>query len=118
MFPNGWPGRGLLLLRLGTGLLLMQAGAEAVLGHGFTATDAFVLLSALAGLLLLLGLWTPFAGFMLACEQLCLLFLHGAEPVNILLYTMIGIALACVGPGLWSIDALLFGRKRIDFPGR
>jgi hypothetical protein len=28
----------------------------------------------------------------------------------------VGAALAMVGPGVWSIDARLFGRKRIDIP--
>jgi hypothetical protein len=27
---------------------------------------------------------------------------------------MIGLSLAMLGPGAWSIDARLFGRKRID----
>jgi hypothetical protein len=28
----------------------------------------------------------------------------------------LGAALAMVGPGAWSVDALLFGRKHIDIP--
>ena len=30
----------------------------------------------------------------------------------------LGAALAMLGPGAWSVDALLFGRKRIDFHDR
>jgi uncharacterized membrane protein YphA (DoxX/SURF4 family) len=30
-----------------------------------------------------------------------------------LLLAILGISLAMLGPGAWSIDALLFGRKRI-----
>jgi putative oxidoreductase len=29
---------------------------------------------------------------------------------------VIGLSLAMLGPGSWSIDARLFGRKRIDLP--
>ncbi len=29
---------------------------------------------------------------------------------------VLGAVLAMVGPGAWSIDARLFGRKRIDMP--
>ena len=118
MFPNGWPGRGLLVLRIGTGILLLHEGAGVLLLRGHALPDVFVLLAALAGLLLFFGLWTPFAGFMLACEELGLLLVAGSDPVPCLLYTFIGVALACVGPGVWSIDALFFGRKRIDIPER
>jgi hypothetical protein len=30
----------------------------------------------------------------------------------------VGVALALVGPGKWSVDARLFGWKRINIPNR
>ncbi len=118
MFPNGWPGRGLLLLRIGTGLLLLRDAARLVLEHNHLPSDAFLGIAALAGVFLMLGLWTPFAGVTLACQEFLLLLAHRGEVRSILLYAVIGLALACLGPGEWSIDALLFGRTRIDFPER
>jgi len=63
---------------------------------------------------LIAGLWTPITGsivVMLALPK------TAAQPGNwqayILLATM-GVALALVGPGVWSVDARLFGWKRID----
>jgi uncharacterized membrane protein YphA (DoxX/SURF4 family) len=67
-----------------------------------------------AGLLLVAGLWTPVAGTMVAVIEVWKIFsLPGDLSINILLGT-IGATLAMVGPGAWSIDARLFGRKHID----
>lgn len=62
-------------------------------------------------LLLCVGLWTPDRLVALALLNIA------AQPANwqadILLATM-GVALALVGPGAWSVDARLFGWNRID----
>ena len=69
-------------------------------------------------MLLLLGLWTPVAGVLMAVAELSLAFSHATDPwVHILLGTL-GAALAMLGPGAWSVDARLFGRKRIRIPQR
>jgi uncharacterized membrane protein YphA (DoxX/SURF4 family) len=71
-----------------------------------------------AAMLLLLGLWTPVAGMLMAIAELCLAYSHPTDPwMHILLGTM-GAALAMLGPGAWSVDARLFGRKRIRIPLR
>jgi hypothetical protein len=67
-----------------------------------------------AGILLLAGLWTPIAGsLVVALEIWHSLTEQGNLWVNMLLGT-IGIGLALLGPGGWSVDARLFGWKRID----
>ena len=67
-----------------------------------------------AGIFLLVGLWTPVAGTLVAISR------YGSYSwsqvtlwVSIMLAT-IGAALAMIGPGAWSIDARLFGRKHIE----
>ena len=70
-----------------------------------------------AGLLLLIGLWTPIAGTLaVAIEALKIVLLPDDTWIYILLGTLSG-ALVLLGPGRWSVDARLFGWKRIDVRG-
>ena len=76
------------------------------------------LMAACAAMLLLVGLWTPVAGVLMAAAELYLAFSHTTDPsIHIVLGTL-GAALAMLGPGAWSVDARLFGRKRIEIPQR
>ena len=68
------------------------------------------------GLLLLVGLWTPVAGTMLAILALWHAFLHRSDPWTCVLMGILGVALALLGPGVWSVDARLFGWKNIRIP--
>lgn len=76
------------------------------------------LIEAGAGLLLLIGLWTPAAGAVVAGIGLWKVFTHTGDIWASVLSGALGVALALVGPGAWSIDRLLFGRKRIDIKDR
>ena len=70
------------------------------------------------GILLLAGLWTPIAGAFVAVIAVCSIFSQPGDPwIHILLGTD-GAALALLGPGAWSVDARLFGWKRINPPHR
>ena len=71
-----------------------------------------------AGLLLLVGLWTPFAGVLLAIIEIGSAFTHPHDPWSFILLGTLGAALAMLGPGAWSVDARLFGWKRIHPPDR
>lgn len=112
-FAPGWPGAGLLLMRLVAGVSLI------ILGIAKLATGSLIenIVAILAGLLLIVGLWTPVVGSLTAVVGI---WNAVAQPVdrwaNIFLATM-GIVLALVGPGAWSADARLFGWKRIDVRG-
>ena len=111
-FPNSWPGLGLLILRLGAAFSMLDmarmtgtvAQALTLLFRGLCALDA---------VLLVIGLWTPFVAIAMAAIHLGILSvaqeLNDASVVG----SAVGLALAMLGPGAWSMDARLFGRKRI-----
>jgi uncharacterized membrane protein YphA (DoxX/SURF4 family) len=87
-------------------------------------TFAQNLLAAACGLFLLTGLWTPVMAGLVAVEEAWqLLSPHRplAQSASIHLFlAVIAVSVAMLGPGAWSIDARLFGRKRfvIDRTGR
>jgi putative oxidoreductase len=75
-----------------------------------------------AGIFLLVGLWTPVVGGITAVVKVAIAFLYFAhstkDPWIPAIQAALGAALAMLGPGAWSVDARLFGRKRIDLPER
>lgn len=68
--------------------------------------------------LLLVGLWTPVAGVLMAVAELSLVLSHSSDPWMHVRLGALGAALAMLGPGAWSVDARLFGRKRIEISGQ
>jgi uncharacterized membrane protein YphA (DoxX/SURF4 family) len=70
------------------------------------------------GILLFAGLWTPIAGVLLAIIETWSALTHPHDPWSFILLGTLGAALAMLGPGAWSIDARLFGWKRIDIRDR
>jgi uncharacterized membrane protein YphA (DoxX/SURF4 family) len=67
-----------------------------------------------AGILLFAGLWTPIVGISIALTEIWKIFaLPGDRSVWLLLAT-VGAALAMLGPGQWSVDARLYGWKRLE----
>ena len=118
-FARGGPGVGLLLMRLGAGILLIYFSIETLLGAGPAQPLKLILdgLGGAAGIALIVGLWTPVAGWLVAVTQLLVLFSQPfwqqAHPIAHILLSIQGAGLALLGPGAWSIDARLYGRKRL-----
>lgn len=117
-FAHGAPGLGLLLLRVVAATTVVFQAAMAIgSGPPLGSTILYVLTGAV-GLLLLVGLWTPITGTLLAALASWAAFLHPADPLRWILLGTLGAALALLGPGGWSVDARLFGWKRVELPDR
>ena len=76
MFPNGWPGAALLLLRLVAGILLIYDGVVALRTGPDLQTTILQSVAIGAGTLLILGLWTPIAGTLVILVEVCFGFLE------------------------------------------
>ena len=110
-FAQGWPGAGLLILRL------VAAGAAVACGlHGLLATETepavLGIAAIIAGALLSIGLWTPVSGCVVAGFALWALMSKSGDPWANTLLAGVGVALSMIGPGAWSLDARLFGWRR------
>jgi putative oxidoreductase len=118
-FPNGWPGFGLLLLRLGVGIALISFSISGFLAaSGEPAAVARDSIEAAGALFLILGLWTPLVGALIVLDELWIAFsIYSSHPDghwNHAFLAVLTAGVAMLGPGAWSIDARLFGRKRFD----
>ena len=117
-FPEGWPGTGLALLRVVTAIPPVHQAIAGLLTAPLEAPHILQLTAAFSATLLLVGLWTPVAGVLTAVLELSLVFTHPADPWMHVRVGTLGAALAMLGPGAWSADARLFGRKRIQISRR
>jgi putative oxidoreductase len=112
-FPDGWPGHGLLLLRLTLGLPLIYWGAADLAAAHVTAIPQFA--AAVAGIFLVSGLFTPVAGAIIVLAQAWIAFspafANDGERAMRLFLAASAASVAMLGPGAWSVDARRFGRK-------
>jgi uncharacterized membrane protein YphA (DoxX/SURF4 family) len=125
-FPGSWPGVALLLLRAIVGLTAISQGLLYVSRGGRGAAAALLsgVLLAISGACLLIGLLTPIVSVLagLICSGSAMSLL--APPAgNLLNGTLVSLemivmaaAIALLGPGAFSLDARLFGRREILIP--
>ena len=111
-FPNSWPGFGLLVLRFATGVSLVTAAQVAADLAGTPSWVAHCVVGGVATLICI-GLWTPTAAIIAAVIQILVIIVGRQFDVSLLVFAATGASLAMLGPGAWSVDARLFGRKRI-----
>jgi len=114
---------GLLLLRVAVGLsLVVQGGADlAAWGHGIGG--AADLLAILTGASLLTGFLTPLAAILALLAGAGVAFSWLPSPIPEVLggaattlLIVMAAAVLLLGPGAFSLDARLFGRREVVIP--
>jgi hypothetical protein len=109
-FPNRSAGLALLILRL-------AVAAALVTGAGLCPrpeTDVLLGLSRIAAVLIIVGWYTPLAAASAVLVSLCTFWVCREPGVNALMIAIL-IAIGLLGAGAYSVDARLYGRRRLVF---
>jgi uncharacterized membrane protein YphA (DoxX/SURF4 family) len=121
-FPSGLAGTALLLLRVAVGAsATLQAGLLIADPHTVRVAALTAISMAIAGLALLVGFLTPIAsvwvclggvGIMLTCTPPLPLLLFDSR-MAAFQFEVMSAVLVILGPGALSVDAHLFGRRKV-----
>jgi hypothetical protein len=115
-FPRGRSGVGLLIARLTVSALLLE-----IAGNNLLRGDACVIsyTVAILSLFVTLGLFVPVVSSLAALLTISLILLVHRETLMVSsAATGFCIVLALVGAGAYSMDARLFGQRRVIWPKR
>jgi hypothetical protein len=99
-------------------------GVVCIIRGADLATQCFGAVLTAAGAFVIVGLFTSSAGVAIAlcaaCRGLSILPLPPSDvldgPLRSAIISLLGIALALLGPGAFSVDFRLFGRREIIIP--
>jgi hypothetical protein len=102
------------VLRIASGAYLLTNGITTIAVSGASSLGSLAFASTIPGGLLLIGLWTPVVGILTALLEALMILKTIEEPKEGILLICVCAAIAMLGPGCWSIDSVLFGRRKLD----
>jgi uncharacterized membrane protein YphA (DoxX/SURF4 family) len=114
MFPAGAPGIALLLLRLSVAAMLFIDPVGRV---SWPALTWLAVMSLVAAIALVAGFLTPILALICGALKIYALIgaAHGIAPL-LVLALLLSFAVAMLGPGAYSLDAKMFGRRVVLLP--
>ena len=107
-FPDRWRGFGLLLLRVLVAVSVTVQAIACLRAAETLAGWSIVVLLLASAACLLLGFVTPVAAVLIGLTSL--------YPLQDLEIVVLAVVIALLGPGAFSIDARMFGRREILIP--
>ena len=111
MFPLGRPGIALLLMRVALAVMLVDSVARPLIHRD---SPWFSLAPVVVAIALCIGFVTPvFAALSVLLEVTIWATSRGAIEAVHVCAVMVAVALAMLGPGGYSLDARLFGRRQV-----
>jgi putative oxidoreductase len=116
-FPGSWPGLGLLLLRVTIGAFTLLVTFDPDRHPAFAPTVPqplwLIVAAVLATASLVVGFATPLASGVVLVAALA--FGHDTVLSSRLLLAGASLSLMMLGPGAWSVDSRIYGRKQLWF---
>jgi putative oxidoreductase len=113
-FPNSWPGLALLLLRATLAAPLLLDAAMPGWSRGPRLGWGLHVPEALCGALLFIGAWMPLTCAAAIAIEIVLVLYEPATGYIGATRAAVSLSLMLLGPGAWSVDARLYGRKRLS----
>jgi hypothetical protein len=95
------------------GIVLLHHGIAMFKETPTAATIAPQAIGTVLAIFIMIGLWTPVAGALIAAVEVWTALVYSGDLGTSSLLATLGATLAMIGPGAFSIDARLFGRKHI-----
>ena len=116
MFPTGTAGIGLLVFRVCAATTLVVDGAAR---PGIATSGWMPLCFVVPALFLCMGFLTPYCSTFSCLVQLAALLITGGQNSFHIVVSLINSgAVAMLGPGAYSLDAHIFGRRLLNVPTR
>jgi uncharacterized membrane protein YphA (DoxX/SURF4 family) len=113
MFPTGLPGVGLIAVRVTVAAMLLVNGSP----YAATQSMGREIGSLVAAVCLVIGILTPYAATFAGCLEFWRLCARDSVDLfHLIAAILVSFALGVLGPGAYSVDNKIFGRRLVNLP--